>query len=349
MSNEPSPISRPRRSLAGRLFRFAGLLIIIASVAAAWTFMEYRSFTQTPLTVPATGLVIDIPAGRSVRAIARDLKRRGLIGQPRFLEWMARHSGAAARLQAGEYRIEPGLLPEAFLQQLVAGRVVQYGLTIVEGWTFRQLLEAMHSNDALQHTLKDQSDEAIMTALGQAGEHPEGRFLPDTYHFPRGTTDAAFLKRAYAAMQETLTREWASRAPGLPLESPYEALVLASIIEKETGVAEERARIAGVFVRRLQKGMRLQTDPTVIYGIGTDFDGNIRSADLRRDTPYNTYTRGGLPPTPIALPGTDAIHAALHPADGKALYFVSKGDGSHVFSATLEEHNRAVRQYQLKR
>lgn len=349
MSNEPAPMPRPRRSLVDRLFRLAGLLVIVASAAAGWMFMEYRDFTRMPLAVPAEGLVIDVPAGRSVRAIARDLAGRGLIEQPRFLEWMARHSGAAARLKAGEYRIEPGTTPELFLRQLVDGRVVQYGLTIVEGWTFRQLLDAMHGHDALQHTLKGQSDEAIMTALGQDGEHPEGRFLPDTYHFPRGTTDAAFLKRAYTAMQAILAREWASRAPGLPLESPYEALVLASIVEKETGVAEERARIAGVFVRRLQKGMRLQTDPTVIYGIGAAFDGDIRFADLRRDTPYNTYTRSGLPPTPIALPGVDAIRAALHPAEGKELYFVSKGDGSHVFSATLEEHNRAVRQYQLKR
>jgi UPF0755 protein len=343
------PASRPRRSLADRLFRLAGVLVLLASLAGGWLAFEYRAFEQTPLKVPESGVVLDIPPGRSVRGIANDLVDRGLMDHPRFFEWMARRSGASARLQAGEYRIASGTLPGAFIQQLATGKVLQHSLTVVEGWTFAQLLTSIRAHPALRQTLQDQPVTELMAAIGHADEHPEGRFLPDTYHFPRGLTDVQFLQRAYAAMQRVLEREWAGRAEGLPLNTPYEALILASIIEKETGLAEERARIAGVFVRRLQKGMRLQTDPTVIYGMGKAFDGNIRLQDLRTDTEYNTYTRGGLPPTPIALPGVDSVHAALHPAEGDELFFVGRGDGSHQFSVTLEEHNRAVRKYQLKR
>lgn len=335
--------------LGNRLFKLFGFMLMLTSAAFGWLAWDYRTFTQTPLALPGEGLIITIVPGRSVRAIARDLAAQGIIEHPWYLEAMARHQGSAARLKAGEYRLHAGLLPAEFLQLLVVGKTLQYSFTIVEGWTFRQMLSALREQDVLEHTLAGKSDADIMAALGHSEDHPEGRFLPDTYHFPRGTTDLAFLQRAYAALQQTLEREWSARAEGLPLKSPYEALILASIVEKETGVASERPRIAGVFVRRLQKGMRLQTDPTVIYGIGPDFDGDIRFRDLRRDTPYNTYTRDGLPPTPIALAGADAIHAALHPADGKELYFVAKGDGSHEFSASLEAHNRAVRQYQLRR
>ena len=343
------PASRPQRSLADRLFRLAGVLVLLASLAGGWLAFEYRAFEQTPLNVPESGIVLDIPPGRSVRGIANDLVDRGLMDHPRFFEWMARRSGASARLQAGEYRIASGTLPGAFIQQLATGKVLQHSLTVVEGWTFAQLLTIVRAHPALRQTLQDQPATELMAAIGHADQHPEGRFLPDTYHFPRGLTDVQFLQRAYAAMRRVLEREWAERAEGLPLKTPYEALILASIIEKETGLAEERARIAGVFVRRLQKGMRLQTDPTVIYGIGKTFDGNIRLQDLRTDTEYNSYTRGGLPPTPIALPGVDSVHAALHPAEGDELFFVGRGDGSHQFSVTLEEHNRAVRKYQLKR
>lgn len=346
--DKPVP-TRPARSLADRLFRLAGVVVLIASAVLGWLSLDYRTFTQTPMSLPAEGLVYEVTPGRSVRAIANDLESRGVIDNAWYLEWLARRSGVASRLRAGEYHIASGTLPEAFLQLLVSGRVVQHNLTIVEGWTFQQMLEAVRAHPILVQTLRDLSPREIMTELGHPDEHPEGRFLPDTYHFPRGTTDRAFLSRAYNALEQTLARAWPQRAEGLPLKTPYEALILASIIERETGVVEERTRIAGVFVRRLQKGMRLQTDPSVIYGIGAGFDGDIRTRDLRTDTPYNTYTRHGLPPTPIALPGAAAIHAALHPADGDELYFVSKGDGSHQFSATLEEHNRAVRQYQLRR
>jgi UPF0755 protein len=230
---------------------------------------------------------------------------------------------------------------------LVNGEVVQHSLTIIEGWTFQQLLQAVRSHPMLTQTLADADPQAVMEALAEPGTHPEGWFYPDTYRFPRGTSDVEFLRRAYRVMQQRLAAEWEKRAEGLPLKSPYEALVLASLIERETAVAAERTRIAGVFVRRLRKGMRLQTDPTVIYGMGDAYEGRIRWRDLRTDTPYNTYTRHGLPPTPIAMPSGAAINAALNPADGKELYFVSRGDGSHHFSATLEEHNAAVRCYQL--
>lgn len=350
-SESPSGTSAPppRRSLGDRLFRLAGLLVIVFSAVFGWFGYDYQAFRQTPLAAPPKGAVVEIAPGSSVRGIAQDLAAKQLIDSPMYFEILARSSGAAARLQAGEYRIEAGMLPEAFLQLLVSGKVMQHTLTLVEGWTFRQMLAAVQAHAALKQTLQGKSTQDIMATLDRKDEHPEGRFLPDTYHFPRGMSDVEFLKRTYAAMSQTLEREWAARAPDLPFKTAYEALILASIVEKETGIAAERPRIAGVFVRRLKRGMRLQTDPTVIYGLGERFDGNIRSADLRADTPYNTYTRDGLPPTPIALPGLDAIRAVLHPAKGKELYFVGKGDGSHHFSATLEEHNRAVRKYQLKR
>ena len=219
----------------------------------------------------------------------------------------------------------------------------------MEGWNFKQVLAAVSGHEALKHTLKGLTDGEIMARLGHPGEHPEGRFYPDTYKFPRGTTDAAFLERAYQSMSRLLAEEWGKRDPDLPLKTPYEALILASIVEKETGVADERSEIAGVFVRRLRKGMKLQTDPTVIYGMGDNFKGNIRRRDLKQDTPYNTYVHTGLPPTPISMPGSAAIRAVLHPAPGKSLYFVARGDGSHYFSKSLAEHNRAVRKFQLKK
>jgi UPF0755 protein len=236
------------------------------------------------------------------------------------------------------------------LERMQKGEVKLYSFTIVEGWTFRQLLEELGKNTNLQHTLGGaNAGRVVMAALDQEEMHPEGRFLPDTYLFAKGTTDIEFLRRAHTALQNRLQLEWEGRAAGLPLRTPYEALILASIIEKETAVPAERSLIAAVFINRLNKRMRLQTDPTVIYGIGEGFDGNIRFRDLRQDTPYNTYTRAGLPPTPIALPGADAIHAALHPAVSPALYFVAKGDGSHIFSDNLTAHEAAVDQFQRRR
>ena len=252
-------------------------------------------------------------------------------------------------MRAGEYSIADGITADELLRQFTEGNSIQYSLTVIEGWTFRQMLAALARDPIIEHRLEGRTDAEIMAQLGYAGEHPEGRFFPDTYRFPRGTTDIDFLRRAYQVMQRHLEREWAQRQSDLPLKSPYEALILASIIEKETAVPAERNLISGVFVQRLRRNMRLQTDPTVIYGLGPEFDGDIRFRDLRRDTPYNTYLRAGLTPTPIALPGLDSIRAALHPEESGALYFVSRGDGTHKFSNTLEEHNAAVRKYQLNR
>jgi UPF0755 protein len=330
-----------------RIFKLSLVLLLIAVLALLWTGLGYQDFRNSPMAVEGEQSVTVAP-GMSLNAVARSLQQQGLIENPRLFVWMARLGGNAARLQAGEYEVSPGMTPPQLLQRMVEGRVRQYAITVVEGITFRELLQQLEAHPALRHDLAGLDEQAVMAKLGHPGEHPEGRFLPETYHFPRGLSDAEFLGRAYRAMQERLEIEWRGRAEGLPLKSPYEALILASIVEKETGLESERRAIAGVFIRRLQKGMRLQTDPTVIYGLGLDFDGNLRRRDLLSDSPYNTYARRGLPPTPIAMPGADAIHAALHPDDGDALYFVARGDGSHHFSATLEEHNRAVLEYQIK-
>ncbi|HEB86210.1 MAG TPA: endolytic transglycosylase MltG [Gammaproteobacteria bacterium] len=328
------------------LYRFLALLMIAATVGGGWLWNDYRVFLQTPMT--DTGLNYRLEPGANLTHVAHDLAQQGILDKPRYLLMYARLQGNADRIGAGEYRIRAGTTPVEFYQQLVEGKVVQHALTIVEGWTFRQMMTAINASPQIKHTLMNASDAEIMAAIGHPGEHPEGRFLPDTWLFPRGMRDVDFLRRAYEAMQNYLVKEWQGRAIGLPLKSPYDALILASIVEKETALPSERATIAGVFIRRLQKHIRLQTDPTVIYGMGARYKGNIRRQDLKRDTPYNTYRHYGLPPTPIALPGRASIHAALHPVLGKMLYFVAKGDGSHYFSATLEEHNRAVIKYQLK-
>jgi len=321
----------------------------VAAAAAVVTLsMEYRRFTETPL-IPDGGTTqrIEVAHGSTFRHVAAELAGRGLISRAAFFQFMARWQGEAEHIKAGEYSIDPGMTPQALLNRMVRGDVVQYSLTIVEGWTFAELMTAVNGQEALRHTLKGKSDAEIMAAIGYPNQHPEGRFFPDTYHFPRGFSDADLLRKAHKLMDERLEAVWQSREKGLPLDSAYQALILASIIEKETAVPDERERIAGVFVRRLRRGMRLQTDPTVIYGLGDSFDGNLRRSDLRRDNPYNTYTRAGLPPTPIAMPGEGSLQASVHPAHGDALYFVAKGDGSHHFSASLEEHNRAVRKFQL--
>ncbi len=331
------------------LHRILGIIVILGSFGVAWLMMDFNEFADAPLALPADGLDYQLDPGATVATLGRDLQVRGYLEKPLYLRLLARREGLAQRIKAGEYHLSAGMTPRQLLQLLVSGRVTTYSLTLVEGWTFTQVMEAIRNNPVLRQTLDGAGEEEIMRRLGHEGEHPEGRFLPDTYYFPRGTTDVAFLQRAYRAMQRLLQREWPEREPGLPLKSPYDALILASIVEKETGLASERPQIAGVFIRRLRKGMRLQTDPTIIYGLGDSYDGNIRRRDLRQDTPYNTYLHKGLTPTPICMPGADAIHAVLHPAKGKTLYFVARGDGGHQFSNTLKAHNRAVRQFQLKR
>ena len=320
--------------------------VLLGLVVAAWLLMSYREFQDTPVTLAGEQQVVMIPAGSSLHKLAQDLHAQGIIAKPRFFVMLGRELDAAHRLQTGEYTLRPDMTPRDVLVLMTSGKVVQHDLTLIEGHTFREMLARIHAHPVIEATLAGMDAATIMERLGHPGEHPEGRFLADTYHFPRDTTDVQFLQRAYAAMQEALTVAWEARAEGLPLKNPYEVLILASIVEKETGRADERARIAGVFVRRLQRGMRLQTDPTVIYGLGESFDGNLRRRDLLNDTPYNTYTRHGLPPTPIAMPGVAALQAATQPADGDSLYFVSRGDGSHYFSSTLKEHERAVDKFQ---
>jgi UPF0755 protein len=329
------------------LFKLVGLAVLLGSLYGAWVAMDYHSFVSSPLSLGKQGLRYEIKPGKTLTHVSKDLARRGVIESASYLVWMAKFAGTADNIKAGEYQFNNGITPERLLEQIVNGDMLQYAITIVEGWTFRQLLDAVHSNEHLLHTLSDYSDAEIMEQIGHPGEHPEGRFLPDTYHFPKLTTDVAFLQRAYNSMQRLLEKHWPDRSIDVEFKTPYEALIMASIVEKETALPSERKQIAGVFNRRLQKRMRLQTDPTVIYGLGRAYDGNIRRRDLRKDTPYNTYLHRGLPPTPIAMPGRDAVLAALNPMPGLDLYFVSRGDGSHKFSATLEQHNAAVVEYQL--
>ncbi len=330
------------------LFKLVGVFVLVGSLAVGWLIMDFNAFRDRPLNVAPQGETIEVRPGMNLAQLAASLQARGILDKPRCFTWLARLRRLDLRIKAGEYVVKGNVLPEALLQMLTEGRVVQHSVTIVEGQTFHEMLRRLRETPELKQTLEGLTDKEIMAALGHPDEYPEGRFLPETYYFPRGDTDLELLVRAYAAMDDFVAQVWPSRDADLPIQSPYEALIMASIIEKESGRADERPLIAGVFMRRLKIGMRLQTDPTVIYGLGERFDGNLRTRDLRTDTPYNSYTRDGLPPTPIAMPGREAILAVLHPADGDALYFVSRGDGSHQFSATLEAHNSAVRKYQQK-
>lgn len=328
----------------------AGLLMLALAAVAVALFLDYRRFADAPLAVTAQQTSIDIPRGVAFKGIVRQLRRAGLTHKaPFYWRVLAEEMGVAGKLHAGEYALAPGLTPRELLRRMAAGEVILHRFTIVDGWTFRQLRLALATENGLVQTLPGASDEDIARRVGIDDGQPEGWFLPETYAWVKGESDVDVLKRAHAAMQKTLDALWAARAADVNLESPYQALILASIVEKETALASERPLIAGVFMRRLKFGMRLQTDPTVIYGMGASYDGNIRRRDLETDTPYNTYTRAGLPPTPIALPGAVAIEATLHPTAGDALYFVARGDGSHEFSPTLDAHNRAVREYQLRR
>ncbi len=324
------------------------ILVLAATAAVGLAWRDYQRFLTQPLAIPNDGHLLTLTPGTTFRGLVRQLQQAQLTEDDWQWRLLGRESADAARIRAGEYRLEAGLNPVDLLAQLVKGEVVQYSFTVVEGRSFQELLAELREHPQIVRTLADQSGAQVMELIGSPMRHPEGAFLPETYRFPAGTTDIEFLRRAHQALQDTLDDQWANRMAELPYGSPYEALIMASIIEKETGRADERERIAGVFVRRLQKGMRLQTDPTVIYGMGASYDGNIRRRDLRTDTPYNTYTRHGLPPTPIAMAGAAAIRAALNPADGNELYFVATGDGTgrHHFSATLAEHNRAVDRYQ---
>jgi len=327
-----------------------GVLLLATLSLVGGLALEYQHFLKTPLSVSGPRAVVEIPRGTSLNALTHDLVQRGILARPYYFVALAYQKGQQSSIKAGEYAVTPDMTPSAFLDHIVSGKVIQYDLTIVEGRTFRQALAVLDAQEALTgEPLSQLSDDALMERLGRPGTHPEGLFFPDTYRFPRHMARLALLKQTMRRMDRILEEAWEDREPNLPFSTPYEALIMASIIEKETAVAAERPQIGGVFVRRLRMGMRLQTDPTVIYGLGEQFDGNLRRADLRADTPYNTYVIDGLPPTPIALPGRGAIRAAVRPAAGDSLYFVAKGDGTHVFSRTLQEHNRAVRRYILSK
>jgi UPF0755 protein len=328
------------------------LVVVLAAavvVAAALLWRQLGASMEQRSTA-APGARVQIHAGASLRAVLAELQRAHALRDPRLVEWYLRLHGEPLRAQAGTYELAPAATVRDTLAQLAAGRVVMSQVTIVEGWTFAQMRAALDASPDLSHDWVQLDSADLMAALGQRGEEAEGRFFPDTYRFAAGTSDRRLYELALQRMSERLAQEWAGRAPDLPLRSPGEALVLASIVEKETGREDERERVAAVFANRLRRGMRLQSDPTVIYGLGASYDGNLRRRDLEADGPYNSYTRAGLPPTPIALPGGASLHAALHPADSDALYFVATGagDGSHQFSATYAQHNAAVLRF-LKR
>jgi UPF0755 protein len=326
------------------------VVILATALVAGGIWMEYRRFSSEPIELGEESLLLEVQPGTSLRGLSEELVARGMLDHPYFFMAMVYLRDQATSIKAGEYRIENRITPSELLALLTSGRVVQHAFTLVEGWTFRQALEALAKDKRFKKVLGEElSAKMVMSSLGHPDEHPEGRFFPDTYYFSKGADGLGILRRAYETMEAVLREEWEKRDEGLPLHNDYEALILASIVEKETGLASERPIIAGVFIRRLELGMKLQADPTVIYGIGEGFDGNITRVHLRRDTPYNTYVHEGLPPTPIALPGREAIRAVLHPQEGDSLFFVAKGDGSHHFSATWAEHNRAVRRYQLER
>lgn len=323
-----------------RLLVFVLVIVIAAGGAAFW-------WLHQPL--PMVGnepLELAIEPGTTPRGVARDVVAAGVRTDAQLLYAWFRFSGQDRMIKAGNYEIPPGTTPRSLLAKLVRGEEALRALTLVEGWNFRQVRQALANDDQIKPDSKGLTDEALMAQLGRPGVAPEGRFFPDTYTYAKGSSDLAVLRRALHAMDRKLEAAWSQRSADTPLKSADEALVLASIVEKETGRASDRAQIAGVFVNRLRTGMLLQTDPTVIYGLGEKFDGNLRRRDLLADTPWNTYMRGGLPPTPIAMPGKASLLAAVQPERTKALYFVAKGDGTSHFSASLDEHNRAVNRYQ---
>lgn len=328
--------------LLRRLLLAVGLASLAAVASVAW-------WLQRPLPLASAPVELSIEPGASPREVAQSWVAAGVQTHPVLLyEWF-RWSGQARRIRAGSYALTAPVSPRQLLDKMVQGDEAYERVRLIEGWTFRQLRSALAQAPHLEAATRDWSDARLMEALGQSSVSPEGRFFPDTYVYSRGVSDITVLRRAHAAMRARLEAVWAERAPDLPLKTADEALILASIVEKETGRPEDRGRIAGVFANRLRIGMPLQTDPTVIYGLGVSFDGNLRKRDLQTDGPYNTYTRAGLPPTPIAMPGMAALRAAVRPDPTRALYFVARGDGSSVFSDDLASHNRAVNTYQRKR
>nr|WP_240483754.1 endolytic transglycosylase MltG [Methylobacillus sp. MM3] len=322
------------------------MLVLLAIIAmAGWVIY----FAKQPVNLPTASYDLVLKHGSSLRGIAQQMVREGILAEPWTFIFLIRAQGLAGDIKAGNYELRAGMTNYDLFLMITDGITSQRSIVFIEGWTFAQVREALNRHEDVRHLSMPMTNEEILRQIGATENVAEGLFFPDSYFFDSGMSDLDILKRAYETMQRKLAKAWEGRAPGLPYRTPYEALIMASIVEKETGLASERPMIASVFLNRLRIGMRLQTDPTVIYGLGETFDGNLRKRDLLQDNEYNTYTRSGLPPTPIAMPGMAAIEAALHPAQSKALYFVGKGDGSHAFSSSLHEHNRAVTRYQLRR
>ena len=332
---------RTRRCLLNRLWTLLWTLwtpIGLLAIASAWMALEH--YRHRPLAI-ASPQILEIRPGDGFSAITRTLQEQAILDWRWPFTALAVFEGRTGRIRAGEYRLAPGTTPQGLLDQLVKGEILLHRVTLVEGWSAAQARATLSQHPAIRAT-PDLDMPGLMAALGAPDLSPEGQFFPDTYFFPRGTTDLTLLRQAHERMRQELASAWSDRAPDLPLRTPEELLILASLVEKETAIADERAQIAGVFVRRLQLAMPLQTDPTVIFALGADYSGNLTREHLLRNHPYNTYRNAGLPPGPIALVGRAALVAAAHPAPGRALYFVSRGDGTHVFSDTLEAHNRAV-------
>ncbi len=339
------PVSHPQQGGIRGAFL---LVLLVAAIAAGLVWQHYRTFASSSISGVQPGQRVVVERGNAMPQVLRKLRAIGVL-QGYDVEWrmLARQTGAAGHLQAGEYAIKAAMTPTQLLADMRDGKVVSYRFTLVEGWNIRDLRGALAKAQPLVHTIDAMSDEQLMAALGHAGQHPEGRFLPETYQYNTGERDIDVLRQAYAGMQKALGSAWSHRIGNLPFKTPDEALTLASIVEKETGFADDRAMIAGVFVRRLEKGMRLETDPSVIYGMGTRYTGNVTRADLQADTPYNTYKRIGLPPTPICMPGEAALRAVTQPAAGQAMYFVASGDGTgrSLFADTYAQHQANVAAY----
>jgi UPF0755 protein len=331
-----------------KLFVLLETGVVLAGLLLGLAYWQQNNALQQPLKLTQEQL-LDVQSGASPTGVLNRLQAEGVIKDAFWLRLYWRFNLSGQALHSGEYRMTPGMDARSLLGLWERGEVVQYSLTLVEGWNFRQVRAALGKQPKLEQTLANLSDSELMAKIGHPNVFPEGRFFPDTYRYTRGMTDAELLKQAYNRLDDVLQEEWEKRAADVPYVDPYQALIMASLVEKETGVPQERGQIAGVFVRRLQLGMLLQTDPTVIYGLGERYNGKITRAFLKEATPYNTYVISGLPPTPIAMVGREAIHAAMNPVPGNSLYFVARGDGSHVFSADLDAHNAAVKEFQLKR
>jgi UPF0755 protein len=324
------------------------ILLVASALLVQYFWVSYKNWLITPLVVPTTEYYYELENGKSISHLAYDLKGKGLLTRPRWLIWYARYT-RSEKIHAGEYLLESGITPQKLLEKLNKGDVVLHQIRLLEGWNFRQILEALKDRPEITHQLYNKTRVEQLKILNLPITQLEGWFYPDTYTYSKGTSDTELLRKAYRNMRAALDQLWREKLLNLPYKSDYEALIMASIVEKETGAASERAQIAGVFVRRLQQGMRLQTDPTVIYGMGDAYKGKITRDNLKQYTPYNTYVIDGLPPTPIAAPSKASLEAALRPAKGKALYFVAKGDGTSEFSDTLVQHQQAVARYQLRR